>query len=332
MSDSLNSPFVVVVIPCYNAERHIATVVAELPSLVERIYCVDDASRDGTAKILAELQQSNPKVRLVTLQQNQGVGGAMIAGYRAALSEASLRRELNRLILVKMDSDHQMDPHNLPNLIAPIASGQADYTKGNRFFYLEDVNSMPWLRVFGNVILSFLNKVSTGYYSIFDPTNGYTAIHGTVAARINWDKIHRRYFFESDLLFRLNLLRAVVVDVPMTAKYGDEDSHLSVFKQVCPFLFGHARNLGKRIFYNYFWRDVTPVTLYLVVGSCLIGISLYYGVKFWIMSSYFGQVATAGKVMIAALPLIIGSQFLFSAWQLDMANEPRQALHPRIRE
>ncbi|MCX8500305.1 MAG: glycosyltransferase family 2 protein [Alphaproteobacteria bacterium] len=332
MNPLQRTPILVVIIPCYNAERHIGQVIAEMPPMIERIYCVDDASTDGTALLLEQLRNTNRKIRQVSLPQNQGVGGAMIAGYRAAITDASQNHELDRLILIKMDSDHQMDPHNIPQLIAPIVSGAADYAKGNRFFYIEDVQSMPRMRVFGNICLSFLNKLSSGYYSIFDPTNGYTAIQGTIAAKINWDKIHRRYFFESDLLFRLNLLRAVVVDVPMAAHYGDETSHLSIHKQVGPFILGLLRNLGKRIFYNYFWRDVTPVTLYLVAGGCLVVFALYVGLKFWVMSSFFGQVATAGKVMLAALPMIIGCQFLFSAWQLEMANEPRLPLHPRIRE
>src|SRR5690606_23713788 len=125
-------------------------------------------------------------------------------------------------VVVKMDGDGQMDPVYLDNLIAPILAGQADYTKGNRFFDLETLRSMPTIRIFGNAILSFMNKLSTGYWDIFDPTNGYTAIHRSLISVIPWNKVSDRYFFESDLLFRLNTFRAVVKDVPMVAQYGDE--------------------------------------------------------------------------------------------------------------
>ncbi len=151
---------------------------------------------------------------------------------------------------MKIDGDGQMDPSLIPVFVFPIAAGEADYAKGNRFFDLETIRIMPKVRLFGNAVLSFMCKLSSGYWNLFDPTNGYTAIHADVARRLPFDKISRRYFFETDMLFRLNTLRAVVVDVPMEAKYGNEESNLKISRIVGEFFAKHVRNFLKRIFYN----------------------------------------------------------------------------------
>ena len=148
-----------------------------------------------------------------------------MTGYRVALDDGMD-------IMVKIDGDGQMAPELLPDFVAPILAGEADYTKGNRFFDLEQVSQMPTVRLLGNAVLSFFNKISSGYWNLFDPTNGYTAIHRDVAACLPFGRISRRYFFESDMLFRLNTLRAVVVDIPMHASYGDEVSNLRISKVV----------------------------------------------------------------------------------------------------
>ena len=162
-----------------------------------------------------------------------------------------------------------MDPGLIPAFIAPIVEGDADYTKGNRFFDLEGLSSMPKLRILGNAILSFMTKFSSGYWDLFDPTNGYTAIHSNVAQYLPFKKISYRYFFETDMLFRLNTLRAVVLDIPMDAKYGDEKSNLKVSKILFEFTYKHAHNFLKRIFYNYYLRDMSIVTIELPLGALL---------------------------------------------------------------
>src|SRR5690606_32052229 len=133
----------------------------------------------------------------------------------------------------------------LPALVAPILAGDADYTKGNRFFDLAQIGRMPPIRIIGNAILSFMSKLSCGYWDMFDPTNGYTAIHARMARILPFEKISRRYFFETDILFRLNTFRAVVVDVPMDARYGEEVSGLRISRILGEFLFKHLRNLSK---------------------------------------------------------------------------------------
>jgi glycosyltransferase involved in cell wall biosynthesis len=249
-----------------------------------------------------------------------GVGGAMISGYRLALTKGAN-------ILIKIDGDGQMDPNLIPKFIHPIIDGMADYTKGNRFYDLSSLKSMPPARLFGNAVLSFLNKISSGYWNLFDPTNGYTAIHAKLLNRIPFEKISKRYFFESDMLFRLNLLRAKVVDVPMMALYGNEVSGLKITKIIVPFAFGHLKNLLKRIFYNYYLRDFNFASISLAIGlfSLLFGINI--GLYSWYMSVKTGVMATSGTVMLATLPIILGFQLVLFFLSYDISSIPSKAIH-----
>ncbi|GHU35112.1 hypothetical protein AGMMS50256_29780 [Betaproteobacteria bacterium] len=197
-------------------------VIHAIPPFVSRIYVVDDACPDNSGDFV-ERNCKDERIFVIRHAENQGVGGAVMTGYKAALEDGMD-------IFVKIDGDGQMDPSLIPSFVAPIAAGEADYTKGNRFFDLEEIQAMPKVRLFGNAALSFMTKLSSGYWDLFDPTNGYTAIHRDVASHLPFDKISRRYFFESDILFRLNILRAVVADTPMSAKYGDEVSGLKISK------------------------------------------------------------------------------------------------------
>lgn len=309
---------VAVVIPSYRVTRHVLKVIDAVGAEVERIFVVDDACPDRSGDFV-ERHCSDPRVRVLRHAQNQGVGGAVMTGYRAALEEGFD-------VFVKVDGDGQMDPALIERFVAPIAAGVADYAKGNRFFDLEQIGQMPALRLVGNAALSFMAKLSTGYWDLFDPTNGYTAIHRAAAARMNFGKISRRYFFETDMLFRLNTLRAVVVDVPMDARYGDETSHLRISRILGEFAFKHARNTLKRIFYNYYLRDMSLASLQLPIGAGMMTFGLVFGAWRWADSLATGQVATAGTVMLSGLPLLLGLQLLLSFIGHDMANTPRVPL------
>jgi hypothetical protein len=214
----------------------------------------------------------------------------------------------------------------LPALVAPLLAGEADYTKGNRFHDLDLIGRMPRVRILGNAALSFLNKLSTGYWDLFDPTNGYTAIRADVAARLNPDKISQRYFFESDLLFRLGTLRAVVVDVPMAPVYGDETSGLKVSRVIGEFAYKHLRNFGKRVFYGYFLRDMSVASIELLLGVPMLLFGLVFGAVSWAEYAGTGRAAPAGTVMLAALPVIVGLQFILAFLAYDIANVPRRPL------
>jgi dolichol-phosphate mannosyltransferase len=307
-----------VVIPAYKVTKHILSVLDAIGPEVSAIYVVDDCCPEGSGAFV-KARIHDPRVQVITHTENKGVGGAVVTGYQAALKDGME-------IMVKIDGDGQMDPVLLPQFIAPITQGQADYTKGNRFFDLEQINQMPTIRLIGNAGLSFMSKLSTGYWDLFDPTNGYTAIHRSVALRIPYGKISQRYFFETDMLFRLNTLGAVVADVPMDAKYGDEQSSLKIRKVLPEFLIKHSRNLLKRIFYNYYLRDMSIASIELPVGLMLMMFGLVFGSWAWVTSARTGVATTAGTVMLSALPLIMGLQFILAFLASDMSRVPRRPL------
>jgi glycosyltransferase involved in cell wall biosynthesis len=232
-----------VVIPCYKVSNHILNVLSSIGPEVNRIYVIDDGCPEKTGNFV-ESKCKDKRVKVLYHDENRGVGGAVKTGYKEAMKDRSE-------IVIKIDGDGQMDVMQIFSLIAPIQKNEADYTKGNRFFDLDTLNNMPTVRLLGNAILSLITKFSSGYWSIYDPTNGFTAISKSALEKLNLDKVDERYFFESDMLFRLNLIKAVVKDVPMPPQYGNEVSNLSVLNSLWRFPLKNLRNFYKRIFYTY---------------------------------------------------------------------------------
>ena len=215
----MNAPArIAVVMPCFRVGARALEVIANIGAEVGWIFCVDDACPLGSGDLI-ERDCKDARVTVLRHAHNGGVGAATMTGLRAALATPALA-------FVKLDGDGQMDPSLIPRLVAPLLCGQADYVKGNRFHRLRDVTAMPMLRLAGNAALSFLTKLSTGYWQVFDPTNGFIAIDRRVAAALPFDRIAPRYFFESDLLYELGQLRAKISEMPMQAVYGDEPSSL----------------------------------------------------------------------------------------------------------
>jgi glycosyltransferase involved in cell wall biosynthesis len=313
---------IAVIVPCYRSRERVLDVLARIGPECTEVFVVDDACPEGTGQHVEE-QCRDARVRVLRHAENQGVGGATLTGYRAAL-------EGGADVLVKLDSDGQMDPARIPALVAPILAGEADYTKGNRFFELEGLSPMPPVRLLGNAALSFLNKCSSGYWEIYDPTNGFTALHANVARVLPVAKLARRYFFESDLLFRLGTLRAVVMDVPMPAHYGGESSSLSVARALPEFAGRHLVNGLKRLLYGYYLRDLNFASLELALGLPMVVGGAWFGVHSWIEASRAGKLATGGTVMLAALPILLGVQLLLGFLQHDMHSAPRQPIHRRL--
>jgi len=314
---------VAVVIPCYRAAATILSVLQEIGTEVSAVYCVDDASPDDTVAIVTQAMTRDDRIRLILRPANGGVGAAMVDGYRAAIADGAN-------VLVKIDSDGQMNPAVISSFVAPILSGEADYVKGNRFFAVDTVRTMPLVRIIGNAGLSFLTKLSTGYWDLFDPTNGYTAIHARVAAVLPLEQLHPRYFFESDLLFRLSTIRARVIELPMASTYGAAPSHLSVWRCLATFPWLHFRNLIKRLFYNYFLRNFSIASVNLLLGTVLALFGVCFGVDRWLTASQSDLAATAGTVMLSALPLLLGVQLILNFLSHDMATTPRDAIHRAI--
>lgn len=314
---------IAVVIPCFRVSKHIFEVLTAMPDYVWRIYVVDDCCPENTGDLVVR-QTTDDRVRVLRNPLNQGVGGAVIAGYRAAVEDGAS-------VVVKVDGDGQMDPQLIGQFVEPILLGEADYTKGNRFFDLDGISAMPSVRIFGNAVLSFMAKVSTGYWDVFDPTNGYTAMHAALVGELPLDKISKRYFFETDMLFRLNLARAAVVDVPMHAVYGEEVSNLRISRILGEFLCKHAANFFKRVFYNYYLRGMSLASLELPLGIVLFVFGLVFGGYHWYLSGQEGVPSSTGTVMLSALPILTGIQLLLAFFGEDIASVPRRARHSHNR-
>jgi dolichol-phosphate mannosyltransferase len=315
----LQSYKIAVVIPSYKVTAHILSVIDAIGPEVWRIYVVDDMCPEESGKFVNS-RTTDSRVVVLTHEINYGVGGAVMTGYKRAIQDGAD-------VIVKVDGDGQMDPTLIAHFVLPIINGQADYTKGNRFFNLEKIREMPAIRLFGNTVLSFMTKLSSGYWDLFDPTNGYTAIHAEVARRLPFHKISKRYFFETDILFRLNTIRAVVADVPMDAKYADEISNLKISKIAGEFFLKHLRNFGKRIFYSYYLRDMSIASLELPLGLLLIIFGVFFGGWHWFLSLSENIPASAGTVMLSALPSLMGLQLVLAFLNYDILSVPKKSIH-----
>ncbi len=310
---------IAVVIPCYKVADHLADVLARIGTEVHSIYCVIDGCPETSGEVATNAQLNDKRIHVLHLAVNLGVGHAFITGLKRAIEDGAE-------IIVKMDGDGQMQPEKISTLIAPLLQGEADFVKGNRFFHLEDLQSMPIVRMIGNAGLSFLSKLSTGYWNLFDPTNGFVAIQAEIAMRIPWEKVQRRFFFESDLLFRLYTVRATVVDVPMKSHYANERSNLNIFYALVQFPIFHLVNFLKRVFYCYFLREFNIASMNLVLSIGLMGFGVCFGMLNWIRGYELNQLASAGTVMFAALPLILGWQALLAFFAFDVGNVPKRSL------
>jgi dolichol-phosphate mannosyltransferase len=313
LSDKITTANLAVVVPAYKCAKQIGSVLRSVPAFINQVIIVDDASPDSIDEEIINV--GDERVTYIRHEQNRGVGGAMLTGYKKAI-------ELGAEVIIKMDGDGQMDANYIPLLIVPILEDKADYTKGNRFLYAHSLTQMPRQRLLGNIGLTFLTKMASGYWNIFDPNNGFTAIHRYALSLINQNNIHRRYFFESSLLIELNRIRAVVVDVPIQAQYGDETSSLSLLRSLFEFPFNLFKGLIRRVVWQYFLYDFTAVSLFLILGIILTTSGALWGGYHWYISIKSNVVTTTGTVMLSVLPVILGFQLLLQALVLDIQNVP----------
>ena len=307
---------VAVIIPSYKVARHLDAVLTGLPTPIDHMLVVDDCCPPGSGDVAAARVAIDPRIEVLRHPVNRGVGGAMITGYRRAL-------DLGCDIAIKIDGDGQMDPNELPRLIAPLAEDRADYAKGNRFRHFHALKAMPMARLIGNSALSFLVKAASGQWGVVDPTNGYTAIHRRALADLELERLAPRYFFESDMLIELGIAGRPVEDVAMPARYGDEVSSLSIARVLVEFPPLLLKGFLRRLLIRYFVADFTLTSVYLLVGlpMLLCGISL--GVEQWFCSITSGIPRSAGTVMLAAMPTILGFQLLLQAIAQDVQAAPR---------
>lgn len=305
---------IAVVIPAYNVANQICRVLKGIPDFIDEIIAVDDASTDGTARALLGVEDH--RITVLHHPANLGVGGAMVTGFRLALDSGAE-------IVVKMDGDDQMDPQYLPQLLDPIVTGHCGCAKGNRFLDGDQLSDMPRIRLIGNYVLTFLIKLVTGYWHVFDPTNGFVAIDANLLRRMPLGRLARRYFFEGDMLVHLNVLNAKVRDVAIPAQYGDERSSMRLSHIMATFPLYMLRRFWYRIYQKHVLRQFSPVALFWVLGSLLLMWGTAFGALTWARSAYSGHVATTGTVMLSVLPFFLGFQLALQAVLIEIQESPR---------
>jgi len=304
-----------VVIPAYRVKAQVLEVINSIGPEVQKIIVVDDACPEKSGEYVKQ-NTKDSRVEVIFHDVNMGVGGAVKTGYRRAL-------ELKLDIIVKIDGDGQMDNSKIEEIVTPLKSGLADYAKGNRFFDVEAVRSMPKVRILGNLGLSFMTKLSSGYWQIFDPNNGFTAISKSKLQLIPLEKVDNRYFFESDMLFRLYLEGADVKDISMPAIYGSEKSNLSIRRVLIEFPVKHTRNLVKRILYTYYLRDFNLASIELPIGTTLLTLGLGVGSFSWI-NGIRNQVETQpGTLILFSTCTLVGIQLLLSFFDFDINRKSK---------
>jgi glycosyltransferase involved in cell wall biosynthesis len=300
------------VIPAYNEQKLIRPTLLHVPQTIDHVYVVDDKSTDRTAKVVKELAIKDKRIELLQHKQNQGPGNAIITGYKKASADGYD-------IAVVIGGDYQMDLADLDNFLEPIVNGQADYTKGNRF--LEGGFSefkMPGQRLIGNSTLSFITKLASGYWKIFDTQDGYTAITKQAIDKINWSYAAVGYGYVSDFLIVMSLYNIRVKDVPRKAIYrpGERQSQIKIGR--------YMRTVGPRLIRKFFWRinrrylllDFHPLLLFYYLSFIMLPLGLALSIKI-IVEAFIGAIS-GNQVVLAALLLIMGTQFLLFAILFDM--------------
>ena len=313
---------IVVVVPCYNVQDHIIDVVETIPDYVSNVVLVNDGSNDRTGELIDRVVCD--RVIGIHLSQNRGVGEAMFQGFAKAT-------ELGADVIVKIDGDGQMDAQYLPLLMEPLLLGKADYAKGNRYRNALLPSEIPTIRRVGNAVLSFLNKAASGYWNVFDPTNGYIAIRREIVDMLPAQWIHRRFFFESSMLITLGIMGAVVRDVPIPARYGLEKSNLRVSRTLFEFPIRMFLGLIRRIWFQKILHSLTMEALLGISGFSLFFLGLAYGLYEFTQFSLIRHTSSPpGIVMGAALLMLFGFQMVLNAIVLDIQSVPHSPLCDRL--
>ena len=315
--------FIVGVIPCYKTPKAAIKVVNDCCKYVDLIICVDDFCPLNTGKEI-EKSVKNKNVHIAYHKVNKGVGGAMKTGIKLALDSGAD-------IIVKIDSDGQMPSKLIPKLIEPLKKGKAQFTKGNRFRDPNVLLKMPKIRFIGNFALSFLTKLSTGYWELFDPTNGFIAFTSTTIKLFNLNKIDNKFFFETDILFRCSLNDVKVSEIQMDAKYNNETSNLYPISEIPNFFVRHLIIFFKRILYHYFIYDFNPGSISLIF-SLIFGATGFLLALFYFSKGLITQIETPGGIQTLFLALFfISLQFFINFVHYDVSQKPLMRIIKNIK-
>lgn len=301
---------IAVVVPAYNEELLISNTLSSIPSFVDRIYVVNDGSRDKTQNIIESVSRDDPRVVPIRHEKNRGVGAAISSGYKKA-------RDDNMDITVVIDGDNQMDSQLMPSMIDPIVKNHADYTKGNRLLSPEYRRGMSKWRFFGNSILTFLTKFSSGYWNLMDPQNGYTAISHRALERINLDTIYPRYGYLNDILVKLNIFGFRVMNIEMPARYGREKSKIRYGSYIGRVSLLLLSDFFYRLRMKYIVLSFHPVVFFYLFGFLLTLLGLLAGLfTFNYVFIQGGPLFVRGVLSI--LIFALGLQFLSFALLFDI--------------
>jgi glycosyltransferase involved in cell wall biosynthesis len=299
---------VAVVIPAYNEERLLADTLRGVPEFVDRVYVVDDASRDGTVGQAHTVAATDSRVVVIVHERNVGAGGAVVTGYKRGLADG-----LD--VVCVMNGDNQMDPEELLALATPVVRDEVDYAKANRLFTGEAWNLIPHYRYLGNAFLSLFTKIASGYWHIADSQAGYTAINRRMLELLDLDNIYSRYGYPNDMLVHLNVWSARVRDVPSRPIYGIGEKSGIRLRSVVPkiswlLLKGFFWRMGHR----YVIRDFHPLVFFYIAGffSGLIGLAL---ASYAVGRHFSNHPPNAGTAILVALMLTFSVLFsLFAMW------------------
>jgi glycosyltransferase involved in cell wall biosynthesis len=301
---------VAVVVPAHDEEALIGETLAGIPEFVDRVYVVDDHSSDATAARAEEAR--DPRVEVISHERNEGVGAAIVTGYRRALAEGID-------VTAVMAADGQMDPADLESLVTAVARGEVDYAKANRLFTGQAWQLMPRHRYLGNAVLSMLTKIASGYWHVADSQSGYTAISRETLERLDLDRIYRRYGFPNDMLVHLNVWNARVRDFPSRPIYGHgERSEIRLWRVVPTIAWLLLKGFFWRLREKYVIRDFHPLVFFYALGIVLTVTGLVLGGWIALDRIFFGGDITAGTATLVALLLISGTQFALFAMWFDM--------------
>lgn len=307
---------IAVIVPAFNEEQHIERTIAEMPEYVDSIIVVDDASTDGTVGEVEKLAAADRRLTVITNERNKGKGSCVVQGFQESMESGSA-------ITALMDGDNQMPAEHLDSLLDAVIDGNLDGAKGNRFIASpQALSSMPKYRLVGNVLLTMMTKLASGYWSIFDSQNGYWAIRTATLGRLDLRRLARRYDLENSLLINLNIIGARVRDVAIPARYADEKSKIRIWRVTPRIMATLLGGLLQRIFYRYVLYSFHPVALFLFAGIPLVLWGTGFGI--YVVITALGEpVATTGTVMMAVLPFLMGYQLLLAAFVLDILSEPK---------